>query len=320
MLRHFADPQRVRALGHADIQGVLDACFFEPGPWQPPGSVVVPAEVPAPSRAHMATPAGLLLHELSNAPAPLVDAVEETTLSLELDTGRHDAPVSAGLSPAGLMTHARVRSVSPGGERVGPRGGRRGGREDERKERRRRRRSLGRLSRTGRLGGRIRREGRGVPPRRRGRCCTPRGRSALDDRVRPTLRRWLAAAVKDGSAKAACLLHAHLAYLHWSTPPASLDRRGGRRFSAQAYILVNHPFVDADANSKLRKNQGDAGFVDEELGFAPTELFDLFQRQRARLLTWLESSPKQQTASSRRWSGAHPERRGVEERHFRQGG
>jgi hypothetical protein len=61
----------VRALGHREIQGVLDACFFEPGPWQPPGSVAVPADVPAPSRAHMATPAGLLLHELSNAPAPL---------------------------------------------------------------------------------------------------------------------------------------------------------------------------------------------------------------------------------------------------------
>jgi len=50
--------------------------FFEPGPWQPPGSIAVPASIPAPSRAHMATPAGLLLHELSNAPAPLVDAAE----------------------------------------------------------------------------------------------------------------------------------------------------------------------------------------------------------------------------------------------------
>ena len=60
VLKHFADPQRVRALGHKDIQGVLDACFFEPGPWQPPGSVDVPQEVPAPSRAHMAMPCGLL--------------------------------------------------------------------------------------------------------------------------------------------------------------------------------------------------------------------------------------------------------------------
>ena len=32
--------------------------------------------------------------------------------------------------------------------------------------------------------------------------------------------------------------------------------------------------------------------MDEGLGFAPTELFDLFQRQRAGLLTWLESNPE----------------------------
>ena len=113
VLRHFADAQRVRALGHPEIQGVLDACFFEPGPWQPPGSVEVPACIPAPSRAHMATPAGLLLHELGNAPAPLVDAAEDIlAMSLELDTGRHDAPVSAALLySARLMTrmHAFIR-------------------------------------------------------------------------------------------------------------------------------------------------------------------------------------------------------------------
>ena len=113
VLKHFADPQRVRALGHKDVQGVLDACFFEPGPWQPPGSVDVPYEVPAPSRAHMATPCGLLLHELSNAPAPLVDAAEEIlAMTLELDTGRHDSPCAAGLLYAvRLMTrmHCFVR-------------------------------------------------------------------------------------------------------------------------------------------------------------------------------------------------------------------
>ena len=59
--------------------------------------------------------------------------------------------------------HARVRSVSPRGERVGTRGGRRGGREDEPSRRRRSRgRGRGRRSRTGGLGGRIRRERRSV--------------------------------------------------------------------------------------------------------------------------------------------------------------
>ena len=299
VLRHFADPQRVRALGHADIQGVLDACFFEPGPWQPPGSVVVPAEVPAPSRAHMATPAGLLLHELSNAPAPLVDAVEEIlALSLELDTGRHDAPVSAGLLYAArLMTrmHAFVRFLlveSGWGREVDAGEGEKTSEKNAGGDEEASAASRGPGGWAGGSGARgVRCPSAAARPLLH---AAARLRSALDDRVRPTLRRWLAAAVKDGSAKAACLLHAHLAYLHWSTPPASLDRRGAQTLlTAQAYILVNHPFVDAaDATSKLRKNQGDAGFVDEGLGFAPTELFDLFQRQRAGLLTWLESNPE----------------------------
>ena len=128
-------------------------------------------------------------------------------------------------------------------------------------------------------------------------------RVALDDRVRPTLRRWLATAVRDGAQKAACSLHAHLAYLHWSTPPAALTRRGAQALlTAQAYILVNHVFVDATdgAHSKLRAGlsalaEGESGSVashDESLGFAPTEIFDLFQRQRASVLRWMETHPE----------------------------
>ena len=260
---------------------------------------MVPAEVPAPSRAHMATPAGLLLHELSNAPAPLVDAVEEIlALSLELDTGRHDAPVSAGLLYAArLMTrmHAFVRFLlveSGWGREVDAGEGEKTSEKNAGGDEEASAASRGPGGWAGGSGARgVRCPSAAARPLLH---AAARLRSALDDRVRPTLRRWLAAAVKDGSAKAACLLHAHLAYLHWSTPPASLDRRGAQTLlTAQAYILVNHPFVDAaDANSKLRKNQGDAGFVDEGLGFAPTELFDLFQRQRAGLLTWLESNPE----------------------------
>ena len=79
-------------------------------------------------------------------------------------------------------------------------------------------------------------------------------RAALDDRVRPTLRRWLSGAVRNGATKAACVLHAHLAYLHWSTPSWRLDRRATQTvLTAQAYILVNHSFHDAtEGGAKLR--------------------------------------------------------------------
>jgi hypothetical protein len=93
VMKLFAEPQRVRGLTHLDIQSILDAVLFEPGPWAPPEVVELPKEIPAPTRAHMATPVGLLAHELINCPAPLADSAEELlALSLELDTGRHDAP------------------------------------------------------------------------------------------------------------------------------------------------------------------------------------------------------------------------------------
>ena len=127
-------------------------------------------------------------------------------------------------------------------------------------------------------------------------------RTALDTRVRPTLRRWLATAVRDGAQKSACSLHAHLAYLHWSTPPSALTMRGAQTLlTAQAYILVNHVFSDSTSGSgaKLRASDstssGDSTSVashDESLGFAPTEIFDLFQRQRANILRWMDTNPE----------------------------
>jgi hypothetical protein len=320
VLRHFADAQRVRALGHPEIQGVLDACFFEPGPWQPPGKVEVPACIPAPSRAHMATPAGLLLHELGNAPAPLVDAAEDIlAMSLELDTGRHDAPVSAALLySARLMTrmHAFIRFLLVesgwGKEADFPEEFQKrenvfetdedaeASEDDDESSQNSLETGPGPGGWAGGSGARgVRCPAAAARPLLH---AAHRLRVALDDRVRPTLRRWLATAVRDGAQKAACSLHAHLAYLHWSTPPAALTRRGAQTLlTAQAYILVNHAFTDATDGgaSKLRAAgvlvEGESGSVashDESLGFAPTEIFDLFQRQRASVLRWMETHPE----------------------------
>ena len=57
---------------------------------------------------------------------------------------------------------------------------------------------------------------------------------------------------------------------------------------------MNHRFVDAaeaGAGAKLRGKAADAGRVDESLGFAACEIFDLFQRQRRSVLTWMERNP-----------------------------
>ena len=149
------------------------------GPWQP-RALDVPYEVPAPSRAHVA-PRSLLLHELSNAPAPLVDAAEEIlAMTLELDTGRHDSPCAAGLLYAvRLMTRMHcpcgARWWSPGWA-PGLTGSRlcrmiAGARGLSRRAESRPGRGRGRG-----MGGWFRRAGRAMPTRRRRRCLLTLGR------------------------------------------------------------------------------------------------------------------------------------------------
>ena len=89
LLRFFAEPTRTMALAHAPLQRVLDAALFEPGEWQPDEPKALPALIPAPNRAHLHTPCGLLLHELSHSPdVPLASVVAIVQNALELDSGR----------------------------------------------------------------------------------------------------------------------------------------------------------------------------------------------------------------------------------------
>jgi hypothetical protein len=63
--------------------------LFEPSLWRPPTDQDVPQTVPAPDRAHLSTPCGLLLNELVHAPGPLLDALHVMlSHAAELDTGR----------------------------------------------------------------------------------------------------------------------------------------------------------------------------------------------------------------------------------------
>ena len=60
LMRFFAEPAHTQALAQAELQDVLDAALFEPGGWQPDAPKPMPETVPAPDRACLATPCGLL--------------------------------------------------------------------------------------------------------------------------------------------------------------------------------------------------------------------------------------------------------------------
>ena len=66
LMRFFAQPAHTQALAQVELQEVLDAALFEPGGWQPNAPKPMPETVPAPDRACLATPCGLLFQELTH--------------------------------------------------------------------------------------------------------------------------------------------------------------------------------------------------------------------------------------------------------------
>jgi hypothetical protein len=90
LLNFFADASRTSALSSPELQHMLDAVLFEPGEWQPPVAKTMPKVMPAPNRAHLATPAGLLFQELTHAAsAPLAATCAIVDNALDLDAGRY---------------------------------------------------------------------------------------------------------------------------------------------------------------------------------------------------------------------------------------
>jgi hypothetical protein len=89
VLSFFCDEMRMKALALTDVQDVLDACLFEPGPWLHNDTIAVPTSIPAPTRDHLSTSCGLLFNELCHSPKFTVDAIEQMVDSLlDLDEGR----------------------------------------------------------------------------------------------------------------------------------------------------------------------------------------------------------------------------------------
>ena len=68
-----------------------------------------PQRIPAPNRAHLATPAGILFNELTRSPTAVSESVLALTgLALELDSGRYD-PTSANCAASLYILRVAAR-------------------------------------------------------------------------------------------------------------------------------------------------------------------------------------------------------------------
>ena len=109
LLQFFAEPTRTSSLSSPELQRMLDAVAFEPAAHEPLAQPChLPELIPSIERDHLATPCGLLVRELTHAPAQLFASLL-TILenALELDVGRY---VRGGRSTA-VMLYAIALSV-----------------------------------------------------------------------------------------------------------------------------------------------------------------------------------------------------------------
>ncbi|CAK8986138.1 unnamed protein product [Durusdinium trenchii] len=269
VLGFFADRHRASALREPQLQVILDAVLFEPGPWQSPSDLlsVPPETVPAPDRRHLATGAGLLFNELMRSPQSVVHAVLSLLqVAVEKDVGRPNS-ANDGLILYIIRLASRIESY------------------------------LAFLVSHGRRGAYLERAGASYQAFVRS-LARPEDDSLLNELeaahreirrqlqgdVLRMLNDWLRYASKrpEKLLPAACRVHAHIALIFKNVPSLEVDSVVVAGFlSAQAFLNINHRWLEDTLTS------GDTG----RLGVGEVELFDAFEARRSSMATWLSDSP-----------------------------
>lgn len=274
VMRFFADKSRIQALGELQIQEIVDACLFEPGPWHKDKDRKLPETIPNATREHMHTPVGLLFNELQKSPANIIESLEELlAIVIELDVGRYDATscplilyvVRLMIRVEGYMLFLiRHKEWENSGEAATKAGGASWIRgldiSDD---------NYTMLKDT-----------------------QARMREQLDDFVLPMIDGWLQRATKENQHEAMCILHAHLAYMCKNYDTEDFTQRTiSIMLSSQIFLYLNYrydievsPYDDVKDRTKADEN------VDESLLLPQTEIFDMFQRHRRKVLNWLNEN------------------------------
>jgi hypothetical protein len=273
LLSFFANEVRLKALRCQNLQEVLDAALFEPGQWQSFENRPVITEVPAESRDHLCTPVGLLFNELILAPHLMLTSLQAMLERvLDMDTGKYSMLSDAILYVIRLVVrvegfilflgkHLQYKSTSTGFKYYGA---------DSESE-------------------------------IRGLTCSEDTmksmletqkylRNILNDQAFKMIARWIRKAKDEGQMKVACLLHAHLAYLFRNIQTAELNSSSVFAIlSCQIFLFNNYKYdLDIDEETiKKNKRRKETEEYKNDLGIPQVELFDMFQRNRNKIMDWL---------------------------------
>eukprot|EP00929_Paragymnodinium_shiwhaense_P090478 TRINITY_DN50674_c0_g1_i1.p1 TRINITY_DN50674_c0_g1~~TRINITY_DN50674_c0_g1_i1.p1 ORF type:complete len:4578 (+),score=1022.66 TRINITY_DN50674_c0_g1_i1:184-13917(+) len=278
LLGFFADRERITLLREPQLQAILDAVLFEPGSWQPRWSAGkgLPETVPAPSRAHLATPAGLLFNELLKSPKCMLGNIYMMTkAAFDMDTGR------AGAAHEGIilyMLRLAIRVDSYLAFLVSHT------------------RDSGGSNMTGKVPGLPGYGSHGAnaeiqdPLKRtlvKQALSEEHHRMHVDIFAKATgmLLRWTKDALKKREAllPAACRAYAHLALLYRSR--ARFEVKDVAIFlSAQVFVNHHHRWFQGP------KASGSEDDVQPTLGVGDVELFDLFQTKRPVIQKWFQDN------------------------------
>ncbi|CAE7723402.1 unnamed protein product [Symbiodinium sp. CCMP2456] len=258
VLNFFSDKQRMTLLQAPQLQAVLDAVLFEPGPWLTYQEALAgpPPTVPSKSVSAPATRAGLLLNELQYSPEPVLDSVLQLLqFAYEQDPGRPGTgreglilflvrlAVRVESHAMLVLQRARGASTGAGARQVAPRKDKLQSLED----------------RTKRLSG------------------------VLRNAVLEMMLQWASQAIKRKPRKLdiAARVHAHIAFLFKNHRPDTV-REVSVFLASQVFVIMNSfkPATKRSPSSHL-------------LGVGEFELFDVFERWRTPLASWLRAHPKE---------------------------
>ncbi len=275
LLKFFSNEIRLRALRNHEIQEVLDAALFEPGQWQEELYKEAPLEVPAANRDNLCTPCGLLFNELLMSPSIIMTSVYAMLERvIEMDTGKFSALSESILYVVRLAIRLEsyiffiVRN-----------------RKFHKDSETRPTQYNGAYYEANLRGLEHVTEETLIEAQE----CQQKLRKLLDEKIFKIIARWINKCKEDGKMSTACMLHAHLAYLFRNVQAEDLNPSIVFSVLASQIFLFNNYKYDLDLEplKNEKKARKDDEEIKDDLKIPQVELFDLFQVNRNKIMSWL---------------------------------